>query len=110
MANVPLFDDSLFWRAAFTDLLARGVPFRETARAIGLPSPLFKEWAAHPDADSYWTSLNPTAAEMAAIDLPILSATGLHDGAQSRAFRYYREHLALAPENARATHCLVIGP
>lgn len=110
MANFPLFNDAVFWRAMFTDVLQRGLAFKEIDQALGLPSPLFQEWAAHPDADEYWRTLNPTAAEMAAIDLPILSVTGLYDGAQAGALRYYREHMALASESARAKHYLVLGP
>ncbi len=110
MANFGLFGDQAYWKAAFTDFLESSTPFTELDKFVGLDTDLFDEWAAHPSHDAYWRGINPSAEEMAAIDLPILSMTGLYDGAQMGAFRYYREHMALASDEAKEDHYFIIGP
>lgn len=109
-ANFPLFNDRKYWREAFADLLRQGVPFSETDRFVGFDTDLFDEWVAHPFVDEYWKGINPSDAEMAAIDMPILSITGVYDGAQIGALRYYNQHMANASPEARAKHYLIIGP
>lgn len=110
MANFGLFGDATYWREAFTDALEQGVPFVDLDEFVGLKRDLFDEWASHAYLDDYWRNLNPTDEEMAAIDMPILSVTGLFDGAQPGALEYYRQHMANASAEAKAKHYLVIGP
>jgi putative CocE/NonD family hydrolase len=105
-----IFEDAAFWAAAYRRLYESGAPFSKLDTLIGNPSPTFHEWLAHPDMDAYWDSYNPTAAEYAKIELPILSITGIYDDDQPGALEHYRQHLANASAAARARHYLVIGP
>jgi len=110
MANFPLFGDQQYWRDAFSEVLNQGIPFRDIDNFVGLNRDLFDEWVAHPHLDDYWRELNPTDEEMAAIDMPILSVTGLFDGAQPGVLAYYNQHMANTSKTGRNNHYLIIGP
>lgn len=110
MTNRGLFADYLYWSEAFLEVLQKGVAFEDIDEFVGFDTDLFDEWARHPYQDAYWDNLNPTPEQLAAVDMPILSTTGLYDGAQRGTLRWYEEHLAVASEEARAQHYLVIGP
>lgn len=105
-----LFADQAYWLSVFKRMYLEHRPFRELDRIAGMPSPVFQEWLAHPGADAYWDKYNPSAAEYAKIDLPILSITGQYDGDQPGALEHYRKHMAAASDAARARHFLIIGP
>ena len=110
ISNAELFGDQAFWSRNYEEALRGDVPFSQLDSYVGFPSKVFQTWAAHPSYDAYWAGLNPTSAEFAGIDLPILSVTGLFDGAQMGALEYYKRHMAAASPAARAKHYLVIGP
>ena len=76
----------------------------------GVPSKHFQSWIAHPEPDAFWDSFNPTTAQYAKIDLPILTITGQYDGDQAGAFAHYREHFAHGSDAAKQRHYLIIGP
>jgi putative CocE/NonD family hydrolase len=99
-----------FWGIQFQRWLEQGASFRELDTFIGNPSPIFQEWIRHPEPGSYWDRFNPTAAQYAAISIPILTITGLYDGDQLGALKHYREHLASSDGKHRGMHFLVIGP
>ncbi len=105
-----IFGDNAFWAAKFEELYEQHRAFQDIDRIVGNPSPIFQSWVAHPMLDAYWDSFNPSAAEYAKIDLPILTITGQYDGDQPGAMTHYREHMAHASEHAKAQHYLVIGP
>jgi len=105
-----IFGDDKFWIAKFKELYEGHRAFKELDTVIGNPSPIFRAWTAHPMMDAYWDSYNPTPAQFAKIDLPILTVTGQYDGDQPGAMTFYREHMAHASEHARAQHYLIIGP
>jgi len=105
-----IFGDGGFWSAQFRRWYEAGAPFDELDRWVGNPSPIFREWVAHPHADAYWDRYNPTPAEFARLSLPILSITGQYDGDQPGAIALYRAHFAHGAEQAKARHYLVIGP
>jgi len=105
-----IFGDDAFWVAKFKDLYLNHRAFKELDTLIGNPSPIFQTWIAHPVMDAYWDSYNPTGAQYAKIDLPILSITGQYDGDQPGAFMHYRQHMANASVQAKARHYLIVGP
>jgi hypothetical protein len=109
VSNPQLFGDEDFWRALFARHHRGEIAFADLDDAIGLRSDYFDLWVAETGKGSRWAKDNPTAEEMAAIRMPILSITGYFDGDQLGSLRYYREHLAAAPAAARARHHLVMG-
>lgn len=105
-----IMGDSAFWNAAYRRVYLEHRPFATLDRELGVRSPIFQSWIAHPTVDAYWDSYNPTPAEFAKIDLPILSLTGHYDGDQPGALEFHRQHMRHASPAARAKHYLVIGP
>ncbi|MEO5558939.1 MAG: CocE/NonD family hydrolase, partial [Dokdonella sp.] len=109
-AQDAIYGDGAFWTAKTREWYESGRSFKELDVIAGVPSPTFQTWLAHPAADAYWDSYVPTAAQYAAIDLPILTITGQYDGDQPGAISFYRQHMALATEHARQQHYLIMGP
>jgi uncharacterized protein len=105
-----VFSDQTFWRDRFKRWFESGAPFREFDTFLSAPSPIFQEWIRHSQRDAYWDRYNPSPAQYARIDLPILSITGIYDGDQLGALMHYREHIKACSEAERAHHYLVIGP
>jgi hypothetical protein len=109
-AQDKLFGDQAYWVSVFREMYLKHRPFRELDAIAGMPSRHFQTWIAHPTLDAHWDAYNPSAAEYARIDLPILTITGHYDGDQPGALEHYRLHMANATPQARARHFLVIGP
>jgi putative CocE/NonD family hydrolase len=109
-AQDTIFGDSRFWNRAFQRWYESGRPFRELDEQIGHPSAIFREWISHPEQDEYWDQYNPTPEQYSKIQLPIMTITGIYDGAQSGALKHYREHLTHAPTEVGERHYVVIGP
>ncbi len=109
-SQMNIFGDGDFWATAFRRLYRDHLPFRSLDTLAGVPSPIFQRWVDHPTRDAFWAAYNPSAADYAKIDLPILTITGHYDGDQAGAFEHYRQHLAHASAAAKAKHFLVIGP
>jgi uncharacterized protein len=105
-----LFGDERYWRETALPLYRGERPFVDLDELAGVNDTRFDEWIKHPQQGPYWDAFNPTDAELAAIDLPILSITGAYDGDQPGAIQFYREHLRLANPAARNKHYLIIGP
>lgn len=105
-----IFGDQSFWAAKYRQAFESGLPFRDFDTLLGDPSPIFREWVAHPHPDAHWDSYNPTAGQYAKLSIPILTITGSHDGDQPGALFHYREHMKNASPEARGRHYLVIGP
>jgi uncharacterized protein len=109
-SQLAIFGDDAFWTSAFRRWYESGAPFRMLDRIVGNPSPTFQEWLSHPDGDAYWDSYNPTAAEYAKLELPILTITGIFDGDQPGALAHYQRYMHATDGAGRARHFLVIGP
>ncbi|HET7780383.1 MAG TPA: CocE/NonD family hydrolase, partial [Rudaea sp.] len=105
-----IFGDSSFWAAKFKELYLGHRAFKDIDSVVGNPSPVFQAWIEHPMVDAYWDSYNPTAAQYAKLDMPILSITGQYDGDQPGAMAHYHEHMEHASDHAKAQHYLIIGP
>jgi putative CocE/NonD family hydrolase len=112
VSNGPLDDNQVYfdparWRALPAAWFTSGRPYRELDRVDGTPSPLLQRWLRHPAYDAYWQAMVPVGAELARIDIPILTVTGYYDDGQISALRYLTEHLKQRPG---APHYLLIGP
>ncbi|MGH8040896.1 MAG: CocE/NonD family hydrolase [Rudaea sp.] len=105
-----IFGDDAFWISRFKQLYVGHLAFRTLDTLVGDPSPIFQTWVAHPAVDAYWDSYNPTPAQFAKIDLPILTITGQYDGDQPGALTFYRDHMQYGSAAAKARHYLIIGP
>lgn len=108
--NQNLFGESSFWNQKARELYLAHRPFRELDAVVGKPDPVFQRWLAHPSYDSYWQAMSPTPAQLAALDLPILTITGDYDADQAGALSYYRDHMKHGSASARGRHYLIIGP
>jgi putative CocE/NonD family hydrolase len=109
-ANTNLFADVAFWRAKFRDRYERHLPFGSLDSIVGLPSPVFQTWMAHPDYDDYWARMSPSPDQLGRMALPILTRTGMYDNAQVGAMEHYRNHMRYGTADAKASHYLMIGP
>lgn len=109
-SNGGLFADSAYWDAVYRDQLEAGLPFSAIDELSGFDTELFDIWANNPPEGSYWASVRPTPTELANVRIPILTTTGLYDGAQPGALKFYKDHIASASEQAADQHFLVIGP
>ena len=105
-----LFADSKFWRSKFLSAYRQHVPFNKLDTFIGNPSANFQRVLNHPAVDAYYDAMVPTPEQFAKIGQPILTITGQYDGDERGALAFYRDHMANASPNARATHFLLIGP
>ncbi len=105
-----LFGDREFWQARFRDLYLNHVPFASLDSVIGNPSAAFQRWMAHPTLDGYWSSMAPSPEQLARLDLPIFTRTGIYDGDQIGALEHYRRHMRYGSAEAKAKHILMIGP
>jgi uncharacterized protein len=109
-AQINVFGDQPFWNATYLRLVESGAAFRGFDSQAGHPSKVFQEWVSHPEVDDYWASYNPTAAQYAALTLPILTITGMYDDDQPGALAHYSRYMQAASPEGRARHFLVIGP
>lgn len=105
-----MFGDWAFWGAKFKELYEAGIAFKDYARYLNLPAPVYEEWAAHPHLDAYWDRYVPTAQEYGKLQIPILTVTGSYDGDQPGALAFYQGHLRSASPQEQARHYLIIGP
>jgi putative CocE/NonD family hydrolase len=112
-----------YWAGKMLEQYAARRPFVELDDAIGIASDdwymtdasgrrlsFMDMWLEHVGDEAFNLSAEPTAADLARMEIPILTATGYFDDDQPGALRYYRRHVAAAPPGAVARHYLVIGP
>jgi hypothetical protein len=102
--------DAQLWSQQLRDWYVSGRPFQELDSMLGHPSACFQEWLAHPEPDAYWEAHNPTSAQYARMEIPILTITGSYDDDQPGALEHYKQHMRNAPAASAARHYLVIGP
>lgn len=108
--NGNLFGEQSFWIQKYRELYLSHGAFRSLDEIVGNPSPVFQRWVSHPEQDAFWDAYNPTDADFARLDLPILTITGHYDGDQAGAMEFYRRHMKHASPAARERHYLLIGP
>ena len=105
-----MFSDSEHWRSLYVRAYGEHVSQEAFDDWAGVPSRFHDEWLAHPTEDAYWRARAPGDAQLAAIDIPVLSVTGHWDDDQLGALTYHERHTRLASPRARDRHFLVIGP
>lgn len=104
------FGDPTYWPGVFRNAYRNHRPYAALDRAARSTTTRFQSWIEHPTVDTYWDAFNVTDEEFAAIDLPIMSVSGLYDGDWLGTLAHYRKHHALAPKSATEKHFFVIGP
>ena len=108
--NGNLFNDNDFWQSKYNERFQKDLPYSKLDSISGNPNPTFQKWVSHPRVDDYIKSYNPTTAQYAGMNFPILSITGSYDGDQPGALAFYREYMKYASEKGKANHWLMIGP
>jgi putative CocE/NonD family hydrolase len=91
------------WRAVLHHL-----PLRTMDAALGRELPVWQDFLDHPTLDEYWAAIRLTAADFAAIDLPVLHITGWYDEDQPGALFFYEGMMRNSPAATRQAVC--IGP
>ncbi len=109
-AHLNGFGDSVLWRDIFTQLYRAHEPFARLDEIAGSTSTKFQDWLAHAEPGPYWEKAALSGDDYANLRLPILSITGLFDGAIVPTLEYVRRHAAVASPQEIARHFLVIGP
>ena len=109
-SQAKIFSDGRFWSALFREWHESGESLRELDTLLGAPMPQLREWLRHPEPDAYWDAYNPTPAQYAQIQIPVLTITGSYDDDQPGALEHYKLHQRHAPPHVREEHYLVIGP
>jgi putative CocE/NonD family hydrolase len=111
MRDVANFANEKYWSTLFRENFEKGNSFTHLDSMDGERDKIFQRWLAHPDYDSFWTSMIPyTPEEYARINIPILTVTGYFDADQRGAMYYYERHNKYAPKEAVDNHYLLIGP
>jgi len=105
-----LFAETALWDEAFRRHFDSGARFRDLPRSLGKGSRWFDLYLDHPAHDPFWQRLAIAPETWAALDLPVLSVTGLYDNAQTGALSYLAQHEAHGRPGAVARHVAVIGP
>ena len=86
---------------------ASGKPFRDLPYIAGRPSWIFRQWLQHPAFDWYWQRLSPSPAQLAHLDIPVLSMTGYYTAGEAGTLFYFRQHYEHDPH---ADQTLLAGP
>jgi putative CocE/NonD family hydrolase len=102
--------DEKFWSVMNSRWHESGRPFRDFDTLLGTALPVFQEWLQHPEPDEYWDAYGLSADEYRALEIPILTITGVYDADQPGALEYYREHMRYASPEGRSRHYLIVGP
>jgi uncharacterized protein len=102
--------DADLWFGELAAAYRNNADFAEIAARFGADSPAFLKTIRDPFYAIKERTFLPTDAEMAAIDIPILSSTGQYDSTHGGTLHFYHEHQRLAGADAGQKHHLVIGP
>lgn len=108
--NANLFEDVDFWQNKYNERFQKDLPYSKLDSIAGNPNAAFQKWVSHPRVDDYIRSYNPTPAQYAAMNFPILSITGSYDGDQPGAIAFYKEFMMHASPKGKSNHWLIIGP
>jgi putative CocE/NonD family hydrolase len=101
--------DIPYWIKTIRELYLNNQSFSSLYEWIGIPSSVFTDWISRRTLGD-WEGANPSDAEFAAIDIPILTITGYYDSVQKGALEMYRRHTLHATGEAAKRHFVVIGP
>ncbi len=109
-AGANLFGDGKFWNGKYRASYMAHLPYASLDSVVGNSTTNFQRFVAHPDYDGFWKNMAPSPEQLARMELPIFSRTGMYDGDQVGAIEHYRNHMKNAPAAAKAKHNLMIGP
>jgi len=117
------FIRSDYWQKKMLEHYAQQAPFRTLDDDIGIAQDdwwmedsrgrklsFMKMWLDHVGDEAFNLAAEPTAAQFAQMDFPVLTATGFFDDDQPGALHYYRRFLRHASPQEAARVLLVIGP
>lgn len=105
-------DDAVYfdrqrWDKLERDWYVSGRAYRDLDTMAGVTNPVWERWLSHPAYDGFWRGLKPSMAELARLDIAVLSTTGYYDSGQSGALSYWTRLVRARPT---ARHYLLIGP
>jgi uncharacterized protein len=103
----PVANDDARWRAIDEDWYRTGRRYRDFPPLPGRARAIFRSWLNHPSYDRFWQKWLPFGAELADIDIPVLTVTGYYSAGQTAALYYFTEHHR---HESQADHALLIGP
>jgi uncharacterized protein len=109
-SQVNIFGDHDFWASLWKHRFLRGEPFNNLEYIFGGEQPTLNEWVAHPQVDAYYDAYVATPEQMRALDIPILTITGVYDTQQAGALAWYKSYMQVASPEQRERHFLIIGP
>ncbi|MBL8646503.1 MAG: CocE/NonD family hydrolase [Sphingosinicella sp.] len=109
-SQANIFGDAAFWASIARERFEEGEAFSTLPRIFGGEHKTLVEWISHAAVDAWYDSYAPTPEQFRAFDMPILTITGSYDGDQPGAFEFYKTHMKLGSEKARANHYLIVGP
>ncbi|HET8697944.1 MAG TPA: CocE/NonD family hydrolase [Gammaproteobacteria bacterium] len=100
-------NDDARWRSLDEDWYRSGRRYRDFPSLPGPARSVFRSWLNHPSYDRFWQKWLPSADDLAALHIPVLTVTGYYSAGETGALYYFTEHHRHA---ARANHMLLIGP
>ena len=109
-AGANFFGDSKFWNGKYREAYKSYKPYASLDSVVGNKTTNFQRFVAHPDYDAFWKNMAPSPEQLAKMELPIFTRTGMYDGDQVGAIEHYRNHMKYASAAAKAKHYLMIGP
>jgi uncharacterized protein len=95
------------WKALEETWYQGGKSYFEFDRTEEKPNLYFHSWLHHPSYDGFWRRLIPDAAELARINIPVLTTAGYYGGDLPGALYYFAQQLH---SNPHADHTLLVGP
>ena len=117
------FIRSDYWQRKMLEHYARQAPFRTLDDDIGIAQDdwwmedgrgrkmsFMKMWLDHVGDEAFNLAAEPKPADFAAMNFPVLTATGFFDDDQPGALHYYRRFLRHTSSKEAADILLVIGP
>jgi len=109
-AGANLFGDAKYWNGKYRASYLAHLPYAALDSVVGNRTTNFQRFVAHPDYNAFWKGMAPSPEQLARMELPIFTRTGMYDGDQVGAIEHYRNHMKHAPAAAKAKHYLMIGP
>jgi len=95
------------WQSLEETWYQGGKPYFEFDHIEDKPNLYFHTWLHHPSFDGFWRRLIPDAAELARINIPVLTTAGYYGGDLPGALYYFSQQLH---SNPQADHTLLVGP
>jgi len=121
--NTGFFENQAYWSGKMLDAYAHYKPFHDLDDIIGIApddwwmrdgqghkESMFKVWIDHVGDKAFNLAAEPRPADFAAMQFPILTATGFYDDDQPGALHYYRRLMQYARAETRDRTYLIIGP